>query len=405
MKWFKHDSDATTDAKLKKLIIRHGAVGYAVYFHCLELIASDISETNITFELEHDSEVIADNLHIGGTSEKSGIAIVEEIMMTITDLGLFECDNNRITCMKLAKRLDQSMTGNKAMRQVIASVKNDQEGYVYIISSNYGCKIGKSKDYDSRLRKFDVEFPFNFNVLRVYKVRDRHETESFLHNLYQDKKLNGEWFEISIDDINKIDEIILKNSDQIMTKLDRVMIEENRIDKIRKDKIRKEEDYINNIYNNNINNNNIFNNTNNNFVNNKDDLNNKYFILEKKEKIQKEKKENSQFSAEKKGDFNEIIQNFLSLCPSLPKIYKLSETRKTHLKARIDEYGLEKLYKAFALAEESDFLSGRSDKWQANFDWIIKKSNMIKILEGNYANKQKKSRSTERTNYTLPEGL
>jgi len=56
MRWFKHDTDASSDAKIKKLLIRHGAVGYAIYFHCLELIASDICETNITFELEHDSE-------------------------------------------------------------------------------------------------------------------------------------------------------------------------------------------------------------------------------------------------------------------------------------------------------------------------------------------------------------
>ncbi len=51
MNWFQHDADSTQDAKIKKLIIRHGAVGYAVYFHCLELIIGDVSETNITLSL------------------------------------------------------------------------------------------------------------------------------------------------------------------------------------------------------------------------------------------------------------------------------------------------------------------------------------------------------------------
>ena len=124
MKWFKHDSDASSDAKIKKLVIRHGAVGYAVYFHCLELIAGNVSNDNITFELEHDSEIIADNLRIKGTAEKSGVQVVEEIMHYIVQLKLFENHDGRITCFKMIKRLDSSMTGNPAFRKLIADAKN-----------------------------------------------------------------------------------------------------------------------------------------------------------------------------------------------------------------------------------------------------------------------------------------
>lgn len=123
MNWFKHDADATQDAKIKKLLIRHGAVGYAVYFHCLELIAAEVSESNLTFELEHDSEIIADNLHIHGTSVMSGIQIVEEIMRYIIELGLFESSNDKIFCFKLLKRMDLSMTSNPSFRKMIAEAK------------------------------------------------------------------------------------------------------------------------------------------------------------------------------------------------------------------------------------------------------------------------------------------
>lgn len=128
MNWFKHDTDATTDAKVKKLLIRYGVTGYAIYFHCLELIAGDISETNITFQLEHDSEIIADNLRIVGTAEKSGIAIVEEIMRYIIDLGLFQEHDNRIFCYKLLKRIDLSMTGKSAMRKMITQARVRHDG-------------------------------------------------------------------------------------------------------------------------------------------------------------------------------------------------------------------------------------------------------------------------------------
>lgn len=126
MKWFKHDTDAYNDAKVKKLVIRYGAVGYAIYFHCIELIAGDIDENNITFCLEHDSEIIADNLKISGTAEKSGVQIVEEIMMYIIELGLFEEHNNLIYCFKLLKRMDSSMTSNKKFRYMIQEAKNLQ---------------------------------------------------------------------------------------------------------------------------------------------------------------------------------------------------------------------------------------------------------------------------------------
>ena len=127
MQWYKHDTGASSDARIKKLIIKHGAVGYAIYFHCLELIAGSVSESNISFELEHDSEIIADNLKIQGSAEKSGKEIVEEIMRYIISLGLFEEKEGRIFCFKLLKRLDSSMTSNAKFRAIIAEAKNNHD--------------------------------------------------------------------------------------------------------------------------------------------------------------------------------------------------------------------------------------------------------------------------------------
>jgi len=127
MQWYKHDTDATQDAKIKKLLIRHGAVGYAVYFHCLELIAAETSETNLTFVLEHDSEIIADNLKIQGTADKSGIEIVETIMRYIIQLGLFQESGGKVFCFKLLKRLDTSMTSNPRFREMISSAKTNHD--------------------------------------------------------------------------------------------------------------------------------------------------------------------------------------------------------------------------------------------------------------------------------------
>jgi hypothetical protein len=131
MVWFKHDSNASFDPKLKKLILRYGPEGYAIYFHCLELIASDVKETNITFELNHDAEIIADNLKIKGNSNISAIDKVNTIMEYIIELDLFEESQDHIFCFKLLKRMDQSMTGSSKMRKLITAAK-EKNGFVMI---------------------------------------------------------------------------------------------------------------------------------------------------------------------------------------------------------------------------------------------------------------------------------
>ena len=149
MRWFKHDTDAAQDAKIRKLLLKHGAVGYAVYFHCLELIAGAVDETKATFELEHDSELIADTLKINGDGSQSGMEKVEVIMRTILDLGLFEQSNNKIFCLKLAKRLDQSMTSNPKTRKLIAQAKENHDG---VMTRHDGVM-----DHHARLEEIRVE--------------------------------------------------------------------------------------------------------------------------------------------------------------------------------------------------------------------------------------------------------
>lgn len=109
MLWFKHSSDARNSLKLRKVRRKYGADGYAIYWFCLEAIAHDVDKDNLTFNLKEDAETIGFELTI---QEKR----VNEIMVFMVDIGLFENSNNMITCMKLAERLDKSMTNSPKMR-------------------------------------------------------------------------------------------------------------------------------------------------------------------------------------------------------------------------------------------------------------------------------------------------
>ena len=100
MKWFKHDANATLDAKLQRLRLKYGMEGYGLYWFCLEAIARNVEAHNLTFELEEDAELIAaaTNIH----HER-----VEEMMLFMVDQGLFENTNGQITCLKMATRADE----------------------------------------------------------------------------------------------------------------------------------------------------------------------------------------------------------------------------------------------------------------------------------------------------------
>ena len=112
MKWFKHDTDANTDNRLQNVLLDYGLEGYGLYWYCLELIASKVDREKVTFELEHDARVIARNT--GSTPQK-----VEEMMRYFVSIGLFENADGIISCLKMAKRLDKSMTSNTEMRKRI----------------------------------------------------------------------------------------------------------------------------------------------------------------------------------------------------------------------------------------------------------------------------------------------
>ena len=79
----------------------------------------------------------------------------------------------------------------------------------------------------------------------------------------------------------------------------------------------------------------------------------------------------------------------------LGQVKVLSDKRKAHLKACIKQFkntdhnfeNVETWSRLFDYISTSDFLMGRKSEWSASFDFIINKSNLLKIVEGQYDNK------------------
>lgn len=108
-------------------------------------------------------------------------------------------------------------------------------------------------------------------------------------------------------------------------------------------------------------------------------------------------------SPNRRISYDAIKTNYNSLCPSLPAMRTLSESRKKAIRARMNQYRYEEIEEAFIKAEASSFLKGGNNRnWRADFDWIMRDANMAKILDGKYDDKEIKSNDNTGKN-TEPE--
>lgn len=78
-------------------------------------------------------------------------------------------------------------------------------GYVYLIQSASGqCKIGLSKNVEKRFKALSHSSPVKLELIHSIYTEDMTDTESMLHELFSSKRVKGEWFELSPDDIEYI---------------------------------------------------------------------------------------------------------------------------------------------------------------------------------------------------------
>ena len=94
-----------------------------------------------------------------------------------------------------------------------------------------------------------------------------------------------------------------------------------------------------------------------------------------------------------------IINLYHECCPSLPKVSKLNDARKRLINARLKDYTVEELKAIFIKAEKSTFLKEGQGTWNgANFDWIMNATNICKIEDGYYTDKEE-PKEEEKTFY------
>lgn len=82
--------------------------------------------------------------------------------------------------------------------------KPKPKGQIYIMECGGYYKIGVSKNVNRRQKQLDNR-PFKVNIIYESPViKDYFSIEKKIHTQYEDKRINGEWFNLGQNDINTI---------------------------------------------------------------------------------------------------------------------------------------------------------------------------------------------------------
>lgn len=96
--------------------------------------------------------------------------------------------------------LQSKISKNKAVQS-----KRNRDGFVYLTQSPSGMyKIGHTKNPDNRMATFSVKLPFEIDYVCLIKTDDMKTLENSLHKKFEHKRVSGEFFNLSEEDIEYI---------------------------------------------------------------------------------------------------------------------------------------------------------------------------------------------------------
>ena len=107
-----------------------------------------------------------------------------------------------------------------------------------------------------------------------------------------------------------------------------------------------------------------------------------------------------------KPEIEEIVRFYNDTCQSLRPVKTLTDKRRETVYARLREHGREAVFDVIRAAGRSSFLAGQNTReWTADFDWIFRPVNFVKVLEGKYENKEKSQQYGSENNRQINERL
>ena len=79
--------------------------------------------------------------------------------------------------------------------------RKDTIGFVYLLKATRFFKIGRSSSFERRSRELAIQLPERAETVHVIRTDDPIGIELYWHRRFESKRKNGEWFELSPQDV------------------------------------------------------------------------------------------------------------------------------------------------------------------------------------------------------------
>lgn len=77
----------------------------------------------------------------------------------------------------------------------------DNDGYVYLLQFGEEYKIGSSNNVERRFREIKTQMPYEGKIIHTIETGDPAGIEAYWHHHFKNKRLKGEWFKLTTDDV------------------------------------------------------------------------------------------------------------------------------------------------------------------------------------------------------------
>lgn len=100
----------------------------------------------------------------------------------------------------------KTMTAAELVQKEIPEPSNP--GYVYVLRGEKVYKIGRAKDPYKRSEQLAIQLPYEVELVSVYDAVDYIAAEKAAHAAFADRRLNGEWFDLTDGDLLALDDLM-----------------------------------------------------------------------------------------------------------------------------------------------------------------------------------------------------